>query len=207
MRRDRHVALLGGHAASRLALRLDRRRLGSLRLDGLRSGGGAGGGCGDSRPADRTLVDSRQAQRARRPPSAARRESQMPAITSVKAISVSRKNVECANCGSSRNSAAAAANTTNDSRWSVTYFAPGRADFTTSSNSRNRPNASSTSLNVIVHDCSEGRTDGDDRLLQPVEPQPHQEDDDVDDRQRDQEQRETDHRHRLALPQRSSRIA
>jgi hypothetical protein len=56
-----------------------------------------------------------------------------------------------ANFGHITNSAAAAPNTISDSRWSVRYFAPGRAPLMTSASSSRMASVSSTSLSVTVH--------------------------------------------------------
>ena len=57
----------------------------------------------------------------------------------------------CRTSANSTNSAAAAPNTISDSRWSVRYFAPGRAPLMTSNSSSRMPSASSMSLSVTGH--------------------------------------------------------
>ena len=96
-----------------------------------------------------------------------------------------------------RNSAAAPPNTISDNRWSVRYFAPGRAPLMTSDSSSRMASASSMSLSVTGQSApdssgtfSSGVGEGD---------VGHQEDDDVVDRERNQKKRKTDHGHRRGL--------
>ena len=56
-----------------------------------------------------------------------------------------------ANFGHITNSAAAAPNTISDSKWSVRYFAPGRAPLMTSASSSKIASVSRMSLSVTVH--------------------------------------------------------
>ena len=88
-------------------------------------------------------------------------------------------------------------NTTNESRWSVRYFAPGRAPFTTSHNNSRMPSASEDIAQCYrpsgarrQRQCDEGCRERD---------VAHQERDDVVDREWNQKQRKTDHGHRRGL--------
>src|SRR3954470_3524508 len=81
---------------------------------------------------------------------AARIDTEKPDRTSTSEISISVKNTECAAPLTSRNSTRKATNTKVDSKWSMTEELEVRVDFTTSTNSRTRPIATSTSLSVMV---------------------------------------------------------
>ena len=111
-----------------------------------------------------------------------------------------QEKVEVPNFGHSTNSAAAAPNTISESRWSVRYFAPGRAPLMTSASNNRMPSVSSTSLSVTVHsapDINASFTSG------WVTQRGHQEDDDVVDRERNQGRRRTDHGYRALLGNRN----
>src|SRR5437762_9232138 len=123
---------------------------------GAEAGAGAGSGsnCGSAGGA----VFARRAGTSAAAATALRRvRKEMPDRKSTSESSVSSRNVEVPNFGHSRNSAAAAPNTTNDSKWSVRNFAPGRAPLMTSHSNSSMPSASSTSLNVTGHSAPDSK--------------------------------------------------
>ena len=85
----------------------------------------------------------------------------------------------------------------NDSRWSVRNFAPGRAPLMISNSNSSMPSASSTSLSVTGHSAPDIKRELEQRLTEGNGG--HQEGDDVVDRERDQKQRKTDHGHARPL--------
>ena len=85
-----------------------------------------------------------------------RLRSAMPDRKSTSDSSVSRKKVEVPNCGSNTNSAPAPQNTSSESRWSVRYFAPGRAPLMTSHSNIRMPSVSRPSVSVTGQPVSEG---------------------------------------------------